>query len=62
MITILLIALMSIGKKRMTRRRRRRRRRKTSITRRHPMVRRTLGRSGTPMMRVPTPIATVWPP
>jgi hypothetical protein len=58
MVTILLIALMSIGKKRMIRRRRR----KASITRRHPMVRRTLGRSGTPMMRVPTPIATVWPP
>jgi hypothetical protein len=66
MVTILLNALMSIGKKMMTRRRRRRRRRgatrKISIIRRNPMVRCTLGRSGTPMMRVPTPIVIVWPP
>jgi hypothetical protein len=70
MVTILLITLISIGKKRMKRRRRRRRRRrkrrgatrKISITKRNPMVRRTSGRSGTPMMRVPIPIATVWPP
>jgi hypothetical protein len=68
MVTILLIALMNIGKKIITRRRRRRRRRrrgttiKTSITRRNPMVRRTLGRNGTPMMRVSTPIVMVCPP
>jgi hypothetical protein len=57
---------MSLGKKGMTRRRRRRRRRgatrKTSITRRRPMVRHTLVRSGTLMMRVLTPIVMVWSP
>jgi hypothetical protein len=56
---------MSVNKKRMTRRRRRRRRRgatrKTSIIRRKPMVRHTLSRSGTSMMRVPTPIVMVLP-
>jgi hypothetical protein len=63
MVTILLIALMSVGKKRMTRRRRRRRRRgatrKTSITRRNPMVKCILGWSGTLMMRLLTPIVKV---
>jgi hypothetical protein len=62
MVTILLIVLMSIGKKRMTRRRRRGATRKTSIKRRKPMVRYTLARSGTLMMRVPTLIVMVWPP
>jgi hypothetical protein len=67
MVTILLIVLMSVGKKRMTRRRRRKRRRRgvirrISITRRKPMVRHTLARSGTLMMRAPTSIVMVWPP
>jgi hypothetical protein len=35
--------------------------RKTSITGRKPMVRHTLARSGTPMMRFLTPIVMVWP-
>jgi hypothetical protein len=63
MMIILLIVLMSVGKKRMTRRRRKRRgaTRKTSITRR-PIMRHTLARNGTPMMRVPTPIVILWPP
>jgi hypothetical protein len=66
-VTILLIVLMSIGMKRMTRRgrgirRRRRATRKTSITRRKGMVRLTLARSGTQMMRVPILIVMVWPP
>jgi hypothetical protein len=52
MITILLIVLMSVGMKRMARRRRRRATRKTSITIRKAMVRLTLARSGTRMMRV----------
>jgi hypothetical protein len=64
MVIILLIVPMSIGKKMMTRRRRRRRRatRKTSTTRRKPMVRHTLARSGTPMMKAPTPIMMMSPP
>jgi hypothetical protein len=56
MVTILLIVPMSVGKKMMTRIIRR-----TSITRRKPMVRYTLARSGTPTMRAPTPIMMVWP-
>jgi hypothetical protein len=48
---------MIIGNKMMTRRRRRKRATiKTSTTRRKPMVRHTLARSGTPMMRALTPI------
>jgi hypothetical protein len=63
MVITLLIILMSVGKKMMTRGRRRRRRatRKISIIRRRPMVRHTLARSGTPMMRAPTSIVMVWP-
>jgi hypothetical protein len=62
MVTILLIVPMSVGKKIITRRRRRRATRKSSITRRKPMVRHTLAKSGTPMMRAPTPIVMVWTP
>jgi hypothetical protein len=65
----MLIVLMSIGMKRMTTRRRRRKRRrrrrvtgKISITRRKAMVRLTLARSGTRMMRVSILIVVVWPP
>jgi hypothetical protein len=59
MVIILLIILMSVGMKRMTRRRRRRATRKISITRIKAMVRRTLARSGTQMMRPLTPIVMV---
>jgi hypothetical protein len=45
-----------------TRRRRRRTTRKTRTTRRKSMVRHTLARSGTPMMRALTPIVMIWPP
>jgi hypothetical protein len=62
MVTILLIVPMSVGKKTMTRRRRKRAIRRTSITRRKPLVRHTLARSGTPMMRALTLIMMVWPP
>jgi hypothetical protein len=63
MVITLLIVPMSVGKKMMTRRRRKRRRavRKTNTTRRKPMARHTLVRSGTPMMRVLT-LIVVWPP
>jgi hypothetical protein len=62
MITILLIVPMSIGKKMMIGGRRSRTTRKTRIIRRRPMVRHTLVRSETPMMRALTPIVVVWPP
>jgi hypothetical protein len=61
MIIILLIVLMSVGKKRMTRRTIIRATRKISITRRKPMVRPTLARSGTLIMRALTPIVMLWP-
>jgi hypothetical protein len=52
MVTILLIVPISLEKKMMTTRRRRKRRRR----RRKHMVRHTLAWSGTPMMRLLTPI------
>jgi hypothetical protein len=62
MVIILLIVPMSVGKKMMIKRKRRRRAtRKTSITRRKPMVRHTLARSGTPMMKALTLIVMMWP-
>jgi hypothetical protein len=61
MVIILLIVPMSIGKKMMTRRRRKATR-KISIIRIKPMVRRTLARSGTLVMRALTPIVMVSPP
>jgi hypothetical protein len=62
-IILLLLVPMSIGKKMMTRRRRRRRAtRKTSTTRRKRMMRHTLVRSGTPMMRALTLIVMMWQP
>jgi hypothetical protein len=63
MVTILLIILMSIVKKKKKKKRRRRgATRNTNITRRRPMVRHTLARNETSMMRVLTPIVMVWPP
>jgi membrane protein insertase Oxa1/YidC/SpoIIIJ len=64
MVIILLIVPMSIGKMMMTRggRRRRRATRRTSTTRSKPMVRHTLARSGTLMIKAPTPIVMMWPP
>jgi hypothetical protein len=62
MVTILLIILMSIVKKKKKKRRRRGATRNTNITRRRPMVRHTLARNETSMMRVLTPIVMVWPP
>jgi hypothetical protein len=55
MVTILLIVPISTGKKMMTRR-------KASITRKKLMVRHTLARDGTPMMRALTPIVMVSSP
>jgi hypothetical protein len=56
MVTILLIVLMSVGKKRMPRIKRRR------ATRIKAMVRLTLERNGTRTMRVLILIVMVWPP
>jgi hypothetical protein len=67
MVIILPIVPITVGKKMMTRSRRRRRRRrratrKTRTIRRKPMVRHTMARSGTPIMRDLTPIVMMWLP
>jgi hypothetical protein len=68
MVTSLLIVPLSVGMRMMKRRstsptrRRRTTREVTSPTRRSPMVKLTLDKNGTPMMRAPTPIVTVWQP